>query len=78
VDFKFELCGHCSIESDMQMKEKGLKWLSLTNLDSTTYLQLVEVLARDRLSDTKVDLHSYVGLVIKGSESYSIIYLKTN
>lgn len=76
TDFKFELCGHCFLASDVQAKEKCLNWSRFMNLDPTMYLQLLEVIANGHLSDTNVDLHSYMGLGLKREDVYSTIYLK--
>lgn len=76
IDFKFEVCGHCALLSDIQAKEKCLDWLSSMKLDSAAYLQLLEAMTSGHLSSTNVELHSYIGLGLNREEVFTTIYLK--
>jgi hypothetical protein len=76
TDFKFELCGHCSILSDAQAEERCLEWLRWVKVDPTPYAFLLETLAGGPLNDNLVDIHSYMGLGLRNREIYSTAYLK--
>lgn len=76
ADFKFELCGHCSLTSDAEAEAKCLEWLVSTEADSSLYSLLLRTLATGPLSGTSVNLHTYMGLGLRKREVSSTIYLK--
>jgi len=76
ADFKFELCGHCSLASDELAEAKCLEWISSISVDSSLYSLLLRTLANGPLSRKSVDLHSYMGLGLRRGEVSSTIYLK--
>lgn len=78
ADFKFELCGHCSLTSDVQAEAKCLEWITSINTDSSPYSILLQTLANGSLNRKSVDLHSYLGIGMKKGEIFSTIYLKPN
>jgi hypothetical protein len=76
ADFKFELCGHCSLLSDAQAEERLLDWLRLVRADPAPYAVLLKVLTGGTLSGSLVDVHSYMGIGSRDGGAYSTIYLK--
>ncbi len=76
LDIKFELCGHCLFESDVEAEGKLRRWLESAGIDPAAYLDMLEVVADGRLSGIHPDLHCYVGVGLKQEMPYSSIYLK--
>jgi hypothetical protein len=75
---KFELCGHCAFENDVQAKSRCLEWLTLMKVDPTPYLRLLATLSENHLSPASSVLHAYVGVGLKRNQPYTTIYLKPN
>lgn len=78
TDFKFELCGHCALENDVIAKEKCLRWFNSVGLNSSAYLAMLRVMAKEKLSSKSIHLHSHIGLGLKEEEVYSTIYFNPN
>jgi hypothetical protein len=78
MDLKFELCGHCAFDSDVQARMRILDWLEFLRTDPAPYLQMLEVLSEGRLSEVAPDLHCYAGIGWKCGQPYSTLYLKSH
>jgi hypothetical protein len=76
ADVKIEFCGHCLLQSDVEARDRCLRWLTLLNIDPQVYSDQLEVLAR-QMSPTRVNTHVYLGLGWKKEREYTTIYLKS-
>ena len=74
ADAKFEFCGHCAFDSDVQAATRCTRWLQQIGVDPAMYTQLVGLLSGGAPSDTEVGLHSYVGIGSRRDQLYSTFY----
>lgn len=73
-DFKFEMCGLGIFESDADAMVRCSNWLKLQKIDPSIYLCVLDELSSDMLHDSRVRLHSYVGLGARRDRVYSTFY----
>jgi len=76
ADFKWEICGHCVFASDLQAKERCLDCIKVLGQQPDAYLNILGILSEGHLSETRTQLHSYLGLGIKGEHFYCTFYFK--
>ncbi|HVP22990.1 MAG TPA: hypothetical protein VMS77_03660 [Conexivisphaerales archaeon] len=74
--FKFELCGHCSLLSDGQVRERYMRWLVGQGIDGRPYEVLLDSVSRGPVSARSIELHSYLGVGRRMGDVYSTVYLQ--
>lgn len=74
VDHKFELCGHCAFEDDVEARTRSLMWLRAIGASTAAYTNAVNVLSGTSVRPPRSRLHAYLGVGANGHRPYSTFY----
>jgi hypothetical protein len=74
VDHKFELCGHCAFQDDVEARARSLAWLRSTGASAAPYTRAVDVLSGTSARRPRTRLHAYLGVGANPHGPYSTFY----